>query len=71
MVKQSTSYGLYTFQLVPIARNQQISLFDKELKPEELIRRKNEFFGEVLKLFPNLKSARHELVQKNVFVTKR
>jgi len=44
MAAQTANYGLYTFQLVPIERHRQITLFEKVLEPEELIARKNQLF---------------------------
>lgn len=67
MTVQTENYGLYTFQLVPIERHRQTTLFDKVLEPEDLIARKNQLFGELLSSFPTLRSNRHELVQKTTF----
>ena len=61
-------FVLYRYQLLPISRLQD-DLFQGIPPVDELIRKKNQYLGELLKNFPELTSSRHELVQKIVFAS--
>jgi hypothetical protein len=67
LINGKLTFDLFRFQILPRTRNQQASLFDEVHSLDELIRRKNEFFGQILQHFPQLSFRGEEIVQKIIF----
>ncbi|WP_339899642.1 hypothetical protein [uncultured Gilvimarinus sp.] len=68
MENKEIVFDLYRFQLLPLTRTPQPDFYRNELPVEELKRRKNELFDEVLRNLPDLHhrtlSVRHKVIFK-------